>query len=265
MRWLERIELRLHWLAFPGLFKWLTLLGVGMFAYQWVDPNIHQTLGFDRQAILGGEWWRLATFVFDAGLGFGFTAWGAFLLYFAVRIAFLVSDSLEQVWGTTRMTLYLLVGWIGLAAAHWVLDLPSGNAGEFLYLAAFFAFATYFPRVEFLLFFILPVQVRIFAWLAFGRLIFLCSAAPPLFLLLGATCLPYVLWVLPAYIRNRKTLLESGIRRRKFQKKLLPDEAAFHRCEECGRTDKSDPDLDFRTMLDGTEYCVDHLPDDSES
>jgi hypothetical protein len=265
MPWLDRIENRLHWLGFPGLFKWLTILGVGMFAYQWADPDIHQTLGFDRQAILNGEWWRFATFVFDAGLGYGFTAWGAFLLYFAVRIAFLVSDSLESIWGTTRMTLYLLVGWVGLAVAHWLLPLPPGNAGVFLYTSAFLAFATHFPRVEFLLFFILPVQVRILAWLAFGLLALGCLSAPPMFLLLGAVCLPYALWVLPAWLRNRKALLDAGIRRRNFEKKALPGNEAFHRCEECGRTEQSNPDLDFRTLLDGTEYCVEHLPDDSPS
>ena len=36
--------------------------------------------------------------------------------------------------------------------------------------------------------------------------------------------------------------------------------AAFHRCTGCGRTEQSDPHLDFRVAEDGEEYCLDHLP-----
>ena len=37
-------------------------------------------------------------------------------------------------------------------------------------------------------------------------------------------------------------------------------EDSFHRCAHCGRTDSTDPELEFRVSGDGREYCGDHLP-----
>jgi len=34
----------------------------------------------------------------------------------------------------------------------------------------------------------------------------------------------------------------------------------MHCCNLCGRTEASDPDLDFRVTADGEEFCTDHLP-----
>lgn len=263
MRWLERIENRLHWLAFPGLFKWITLLGAVVFASQIANPDIAAAVAFDRESILAGEWWRVVTFIFDPGIGFG--TFGALFFVFAVMIAFLIDNSLEQVWSTTRLTLYVLACWVSLAVALWFFPVPTGGAGRYLYMSMFFAFATYFPKHEFLMFLIIPVQVRFLAWLALAMLVISCLSFPPAFLLLFAVTLPYALWVLPEFVQKRKTLAEAGIRRRRFKAKSLPEEDAFHRCAECGRTEISNPDLDFRTMMDGTEYCVDHLPADSDS
>ncbi len=263
MRWLERIENRLHWIAFPGIFKWITLLGAIVFASQLADPGIASAVAFDRAAILDGEWWRIATFIFDPGIGF--SPFGALFFFFAVMIAFLIDNSLEAVWSTTRITLYVLVCWVSLGVALWFLPVPEGGAGRYLFTSMFFAFATHFPRHEFLMFFILPLQVRFLAWVALGLLVFSGLTFPPAFLLLLAVTFPYALWVLPAYLGNRKTLIEAGVRRRKFERQAAPEDDAFHRCDQCGRTELTDPELDFRTMTDGTEYCIDHLPEDPAS
>lgn len=263
MRWLERIENRLQWVAFPGLFKWITLLGSVVFASQLANPDVAAAVAFDRASILKGEWWRVITFIFDPGIGF--STFGALFFFFAVMIAFLIDSSLEQIWSTTRMTLYVLACWVALAVALWFFPVPTGGAGSFLFTSMFLAFATYFPRHEFLMFFILPVQVRFLAWIAFGWLLLMSIGNPPYFLLLAAVTFPYALWVLPTFIRDRKALADASLRRNKFKSTALPEDQAFHRCSECDRTELTDPELDFRTMLDGTEYCVDHLPADPES
>ena len=259
MPWLERLENRLHWLAIPGCFKWINLVGVVVFACQWITPDIGRLLAFDRKAILGGEWWRVITFIFDPGFG-GFSPLAVVFLFFAVMISFLINDTLEQVWGSTRLTLYVLVSWLALGAAHWILPLHHGSSGIYLYLSLFFAFATYVPRYEFRIMFILPVQVRWLAWLLLGLQVLSALAQPPLFLLLFAIGLPYLLWVLPGFLKSRKVLAGAGIKRQQFEARQRPKSEAFHRCATCQRTEHDDPALDFRTMEDGTEFCTDHLP-----
>jgi hypothetical protein len=56
-------------------------------------------------------------------------------------------------------------------------------------------------------------------------------------------------------------VLESAQRRRRFDAKKQPEGDAFHTCEVCGRTDVTDPRLEFRVGHDGKEYCVEHLPE----
>jgi hypothetical protein len=77
------------------------------------------------------------------------------------------------------------------------------------------------------------------------------------FLLLGFG--NYLLWAGIPAMRGQARVIESAGRRKKFSKAKAGGEAAFHRCEKCGRTEVSDPDLEFRMAEDGMEYCGDHL------
>lgn len=264
MRWLERIESRISWIAIPGLFKYLTLLGVVIFAAQWADPKVPLYIAFDRDKILAGEFWRIFTFAFAPMGTFGFSVLGVLFLFFAVMIAFLVSDSLEQVWGPTRTTLYLLTAWILLVAGQFIVNLgPLGlSSGSYLYSSMFLAFATYFPRYEFRLFLFLPVQVRFLAWILLGFMLLSVLSQPWLAAVVVPTLLPYAIFVLPGFLGERKALAQSAQRRRKFTRHATEDHEPFHRCAHCGRTDVSNPELDYRTLPDGTEYCVEHLPED---
>ena len=260
MRWLDRIERRLGWLHFQGLFKYLTFLGVIAYACQWMRPEIGRILDFDRDAILAGEVWRVLTFLF-APMGMqSFTPFGALFLFFAVQISFLISDALESAWGVLRTTLYILVAWVALIVSQFIFDtgLPAG--GSMVYTSLFLAFATLFPKVEFSFFFLFPVQVRIFGWIT-GVLLLLNALTNPASLSLSVPALiPYALWVLPDVIRGRKSLVEAAGRRRKFNVASQPESLPFHRCEQCGRTERDAADLQFFTLPDGKEYCEEHLP-----
>jgi hypothetical protein len=174
VRWLDRIERRLEWLHFPGLFKYLTFLGVIAYASQWARPNIGMLLDFDREKILSGEVWRVFTFLFAPMGSRGFGPVSVFFLFFAVQLAFMISDSLEEAWGTTRTTLYMLVGWLGLLVAQFAFAPDSLASGVLFSASMFFAFATLYPKVELMLMFILPVQVRILGWI--GGIIMLLTA-----------------------------------------------------------------------------------------
>ncbi|MEK7952634.1 hypothetical protein [Luteolibacter soli] len=255
----------MDWLHFPGLFKYLTFLGVIAYAFQWTGKDIAEILEFDWDKILTGQVWRLFSFLF-APIGLqSFTAWGVFMLFFAVQLAFMISDSLEEAWGTTRTTLYILLGWGGLLVVQLLLSLLVGFSfslpcGLLFSASMFFAFATLYPKVELMIMFILPVQVRILGWIGGIVMLLTVITSPWSLVLIFPAMLPYLLWVLPDVIHGRKSLVKAAQRRRKFQVASRPEALAFHRCESCGRTERDSEDLQFYTLPDGKEYCQEHLP-----
>lgn len=260
MRWLEKIERRLDWLHFEGLFKYLTFIGVIAYACQWAQEDFAQMLDFDRQKVMSGEVWRVVTFLFTPMGLRSFTPFGVLFLFFAVRISFLISDSLESAWGATRTTLYILTLWGCLVASHFIFDGASQASGSMLYTSLFLAFATLFPKVEFTMFFLFPVQVRVFGWITGVLLLLNAFVYPPSLFVTVPALIPYALWVLPDVVHGRKTLVKAAQRRREFKIASKLESTSFHRCETCQRTERDPADLQFFTLPDGKEYCEEHLP-----
>ena len=259
MQLLDKWERKFGWMSFPGLLRYYALFHVLVYLLQIVNPGIGAILDFDRAKIMEGEVWRVVTFLFaDSGFG-GLGAFGALFLFFMVMIAFLMNDALEGEWGVFRTSLFHYTAFAGLLIANFLYPVPMPGSGFFVYTSAFFAFATLFPRHEFLMFLIIPVQVRWLAILGGGLLVFGVIFEPVYigFLLLGFG--NYLLWAGIPALRGQRRVIKSAARRKKFEKAKLSDEAAFHRCKTCGRTEISDPDLEFRMAEDGEEYCGDHL------
>jgi hypothetical protein len=255
-------ERRFGWVAFPGLLRYFALLHVLVYVLQLVRPGIGAVLMFDQQSILAGEVWRVVTFLF-ASSGFGqFSSMGMIFMAFMVMIAFMISDALESAWGVFKTSVFYYCGILGLIAANFLKPaslLGLGIDGMFLYEAAFFAFATLFPRVEFRLFFILPVQVRFLAILGAVGLIWPVFKAPLWLLFLLLIFANYLFWAGIPALRGMARVAAAGKRRDHFNAATASAEDAFHRCEICGKTEVTDPHGDFRVGLNGHEYCEDHL------
>lgn len=265
MRWLDRLERRIGWLAFPGLFRCYVLLGVLAFGLSWVRPDLGSILEFDRARILHGEVWRLVTFLFAPDALGRPGVIQVLLLYFAVMIGFLVNDSLEAAWGVFGTSLFLYCGMLMLVLGNLLLP-AAALSGELFYLSAFFAFATLYPRHEFLVFFILPLQVRYIALLAAASLAFSAVSRPllvPFYLLAFAN---YLLWILPGSLGSRKPRSAANRRPRPARPRPESDKrpaaTPFHQCTVCGRTEHDPARLEFRVGRDGREYCLDHLDHD---
>jgi len=259
MEILNKWERKVGWLSFPGLLRYYALFHVLVFLLQIVNPFIGTVLGFDKAKILQGEVWRLVTFLFaDSGFS-GMGAFGMLFLFFMVMIAFMMSDALEGSWGVFRTSLFYYAGFLGLLLANFVYPAPMTGSGFFIYTAAFFAFATLFPKHEFLMFLVIPVQVRWLAMLAAVLLAVNVFSAPVYigYVILGFA--NYLLWAGIPAIRGTAQVVGAASRKRKFEKAKPGGETAFHRCRKCDRTEVSDPDLEFRISADGEEYCEDHL------
>lgn len=261
MSFFDRFERRAGWLAFPGFLRYYALLHVLVFVLQFVRPEIGQLLEFNRAKILSGEVWRLATMFFANSQFGGPGLLSIIFLYFAIMIIFLVSDSLENAWGAFKTSIFYYVGILSIIAANFVLPFAIPFSGLMLYLSAFLAFCTLFPRVEFLMFMIVPVQVRYLGMFAAAGLVFQAIKAPPLLLFFAMALLNYVIWVGIPVWKGTVRVIESSKRRSRFNAGKVPENDAFHSCVKCDRTDASDPDLEFRIGVDGKEYCAEHLPD----
>jgi len=261
---LDRMERKLGWLAFPGFFRFYILLGVLVFALSWMRPDLGMILEFDLAKIMRGEVWRIVTFLVAPDALGGFSIFGVLFLYFAIIIGFLINDSLEGAWGAFRTSMFFYTGFLSLLIGNLVLPSVAWSGGYF-YTSAFFAFATLFPRYEFLLFFILPVQVRFLAMIGAVGIIITAISQPILIPFLVMAFLNYLLWVAIPFFRNRKTLVKAAGRRRKFEKANLPESETFHRCEVCDRTENDPSAPSFRVGSDGKEYCTEHLPGQESS
>jgi len=261
MPWLDKFERRAGGLAFPGLFRFYVLFGALTHVLSWIRPDLGMLLDFDRSRIFSGEVWRLITFLFASDAVGRPSMLGVVILFFAVIIGFLISDSLEGAWGIFRTSVFLYCGILFLILANLLIPGVGGLSGTLFYSSAFFAFATLFPRHEFLLFFILPVQVRFLAMLGAAGLAFQAFSSPVLFLLYLFAFANYFLWILPEFIHSRKSLATAAVRRHRFERERKPETQSFHKCAVCGRTEHDDSHLEFRVGPDGEEYCIDHIPD----
>lgn len=265
MQFLDKWERKFGWMSFPGLLRYYALFHVMVFLLQFVNPEIGTILEFDRGKIMEGEVWRVVTFLFSTSGLMGLGGFSLLAVYFMVVIGFMVSDGLEEAWGVFRASLFFYAGFLGLLAANFLFSImfpfPMPLSGMLLYEGAFFAFATLFPRVELLLFFVLPVQVRWLALLAAAGLAVSVFNAPVILPFLLLALANYFLWAGIPALRGGARVVGAAGRKRKFEKAKANGGEAFHRCAECGRTEVSDPELEFRMAGDGKEYCLDHLED----
>lgn len=250
-------------LAFPGLFKAMTLLGVFSYVLGWFVPNISAVLCFDRGLILQGQVWRIITFLFIPDRFGPFTALSAVLLFFAVNLAFMISDAMEEQWGALRTSLYLYSSWLLLLVAGFLTQsMPS--AGLYCYTSMFLAFATCYPRFQMLVFFVIPLQVRFLAMFTGLMLLWQATASWSMLLFtllaMGNYMVSFLPWLWNQQRRLRRRQRFESQLRRPGRRDRAQASVSFHRCAVCQRTELDDSHLAFRIAENGEEYCEEHLP-----
>lgn len=249
---LDNLERRFGKFAIPGLIRYVVALNALVFLLYLLQWNVG-IFQFDRDAIAAGQIWRAFTWIFIP------TTTSLLWIIFYLMFTWWIGDCLEATWGTFRLNVYYFLGFSGCVASGLIFGAAGGNS--MLTLTLLLAAATLAPNLEVLLFGIIPLKLK---WIAAIGLIF------PVMVVLGGglagaaiviLCLGnYLLFFGPSLLRQARTNHESGIRRAKFQQNSRPESEALHRCEACGRTELSNPDLDFRVSSDGHEYCSEHLP-----
>ena len=261
----------------PNLMLYVTL-GCGMvYLITSITQStvLYNLLVFDRNAILHGQIWRL--------ISYPLTFYNNNILLMALMLFcyYSLGRAMENLWGTLRFNLFYFTGIIMMD----VYCLLFGGRADVTYLnlSLFLSYATLYPDAGFLLFFIIPVKAWIFALVDLAMVIYGLIVYPfpynffsvislaNYFLFFGKD----VLNVIPLSWRIRiarffkktpPSAQPKVVPFAKIEVKKVPVQQAkpsyTHRCTVCGRTDVSNPELEFRycSKCNGYFcYCEDHI------
>lgn len=260
MKFLDKLEKRFGFLAVPNVVLTLVVAQLFIFAAILVGRVEFNSVLLIPKAVLAGEWWRLFSFLIAPPYLAG-TLFQALFLAFFWYIFWMMAQTLEAAWGLFRFNIYLLSCILLAVAGAFIGQLVSPAATlfvapKFLFYATFFAYATVNPNMQFLIMFVIPMKVKWLAWitLGVGALVFLSLPS------IGhriAFVTPYLCYLI--FFKDAlKQSLESRQRRSKFQaERREAADAPVHACAQCGATDKTHPERDYRyKIVEGDAVCT---------
>ena len=247
----------------PNLMLAIVICNAIVFVLDMVSSGtLSPLLYFNRHLILHGQVWRLITFVMVPG--YSNIIWLAIGLYFY----WFIGSNLEREWGAGKFTIYYFSGVLLTA----IVGMITGYASiTYINLSLFLAFATLFPNLQFLLFFIIPVKAKWLAWLdgallAFSFISYLVQGSIAGAVLILVSILNYLIYFwddLFYFVRRQKRSTSRQAMNFKRAAEAKRDAKGYlHKCAVCGRTDTDYPDLEFRycSKCKGYYcYCMDHI------
>ncbi len=282
MNILDRLERRFGRYAIPNVMRIFSLLyAVGLVIWL-LNPTIYVLyLSLNPAAILHGQIWRLVTWLMfppgGGGSAMEVLVFGVITLMFYNWIGAL----LEQSWGCFRFNFYMFLGVFFHMVAAFVANVVWRSfvliTPEALNLSLFLAFALSFPDMRVLLMGFLPVRAIYVAglYVAIELYYFIVgSTGNRVTILLSLmNLILYLYWsgalrrLMPGKGQERRTenagrakiLSVDAARQRKA---MAPERKARHCCTICGRTELTNPELEFRycSKCKGDhEYCSEHL------
>lgn len=252
----------------------------------WINPVMFNYLTLNPYAILfKGQVWRLITWLIIPPENFSFFT--LIMLYFYYSIG----TTLERTWGTYRYNLYLFLGIIftavgafammgfvylfqrdilfAMGAENYFAVLSTMFSTYYVNMSIFLAFAATFPDMQVLLFFFIPIKVKILG-IIYGVLLvyeFIAGVGNKYLnaanrFVIGASLLNFIVFFFTS--RNMIHMSPKQVKRRQEFKREVKQSAKItrHKCAICGRTEETNPELEFRfcSKCDGNyEYCQDHL------
>ena len=269
----ERFCYRNRGKGIPNLMLYIVLGNAVVYLISAMAGNytLYYLLRFNRTAILHGQVWRLITYPL--------TLMNSNILFMLISLLcyYSLGSAMERLWGTFKFNLFYFSGVLLMD----LYGLIFGCNADVYYLnmSLFLGFATLYPQSGFLLFFIIPVKAWVFALFDLAVIfiglfqtpftaynLFPLVALGNYFLFFGKD----VLNVVPLSWQNKlRKLFHKAPKQPKViqfhvsqQPKKADTPAYTHKCSVCGRTDVSNPELEFRycSKCNGYYcYCEDHI------
>lgn len=271
--WLDRFCYKHPKLGIPGLMKYIVFGNAIVYLLDIFSSGyLSLLLSFNLPLILRGEIWRLVTFIFlplDSN---------ALFLILSLYFYWFIGTTLEREWGSVKFTVFYLVGYLltlgaGLVIGSTPLGALLGGMVNMFYvnMSMFFAFASLYPDMQMLLFFIIPVKVKWLAWLDVALFVINCAryVAGGMWVLCLLPLVAVGNWLLffwgdimerlgrVQYQHSRQTVnFKQATRQAREQKGYI------HKCAVCGKTDTEFPNEEFRycSKCNGYYcYCSEHI------
>ena len=170
MNILDKLERKLGRYAIPGLMRFVIIGTAVAYVLYLINPEYLSYLYLDPQLVLKGQVWRLITFIFiPTNVG------NPLFLLISLYFYYFIGKALEDRWGAFRFNVFYFTGIICAILSSFLLGIY--GIPDYLNETLFLAFATLFPEVTVLIFFILPVKVKWLGWLsAVMLLVLICLA-----------------------------------------------------------------------------------------
>src|SRR3984957_702024 len=161
MSWIYWLEACIGFLGVPRLMLLVAVLNGLVSLLYFYQPSYVVALLLLPGRILHGEVWRLVSYIFvpEVLLSGGNSVWQLVSLIIYLWFLVWMGDALEHAWGAFRVTLFYVLGMVGVTVAAFFFG--GGGVSAFLLNSSlFFAFATLYPDVQIYVFFILPIKVK---------------------------------------------------------------------------------------------------------
>jgi hypothetical protein len=253
MRLLDKMDRKFRRYAVPNLTLYLILGQVLFFIFAVSGRFVLERVILIPERVIMGEWWRLITFLFIPPLTnpiFAFFAWYLF---------YLMGNALEGQWGALRYNLFILIGYLVTVGAAFLFP-NSAATNVFIGGSVFLAFAYLFPDFQLYIFFILPVKIKwlaLLTWIGYAYQLLVSPSWSNKFMVLAslANFLIFFGQDILLRIRSGKRQMTSQVR------EVAARKEPFHKCETCGVTDLSHPQMEFRYCPEcgGLGYCTEHI------
>ncbi len=261
----------------PNLMLYISIGTALVYLFTMASENdvLYEWLCFDRALILKGQIWRLVSYALLMERG------NLFFMIIALMCYYSMGRAMENVWGTFRFNLFYLSGMLINDIYCMIFNCYADV--YYLNLSLFLAYATMYPDAQFLIMFIIPVKAWVLALVDLVLVLFgaLTSPFPYSFFSLLSIANYFlffgkdVLRVIPMSWRiNLARLFKKKGKKAAHKPIPFPNAGSYeastanvkapytHRCTVCGRTDVSDPELEFRycSRCSGYHcYCQDHI------
>ncbi len=269
IRWADRFCARHPRFGIDGLMKILIIGNAAVLLISMMDRTgtLVGFLALDPYMVLHGQIWRLISFVL---IPQGSSLWAIVFLYFY----YFIGTAMEREWGSAKFCLYFFFGMAFTILYSFIAYFITGHSmmvsGEYIYLSMFFAFATYYPDMQVLLFFFIPLKVK---WLAILDAAFflysLFTSSFPYSLLPLIATLNYFLFcgdILFSFLSPARAAARAktvSFRREASRIRREQENRPYRfKCAVCGRTEVSNPELEFRYCSRCAGYhcfCQDHI------
>lgn len=187
---IEKLERKFPWFGFPNLNLYMVIIFLLATIMDMFNPYFYYLyLSLDIAKVLQGEIWRLVTFIFYPITQSRMIILSLLMIY----VYYSISKTLVMMWGNFKFNLYLFIGYVSQIAGAFIIYFVLKESIIFVPVYTTFslilAFSLSFPDTYFLIYFMIPIKAKYFAYLEIilytfsflssdlaGRVAILCSA-----------------------------------------------------------------------------------------